>query len=186
MDTLGIGALLSRSVRRNRGARMLALLAILAMVAAATASAAPPASPPLPNMMLVVDAKPEVLAAYDRALRKLVPRDYRRYGLGCSVDYLDGDGDEGCAVMREGNPVPDDLEKLVYYFNDGNKDLVRKFETARVRAQQKAPKENLLLDFRRYEERTPDCRVFRQPCAYLPYCSQFGSCSAQGSSCVKC
>src|SRR5262245_34155702 len=110
MNTFLISSSQSKSVHCNRGVRPLGLCVLL-MCVAAWAWAAPPAkTAPPPNMMLVIDAKPEVLAAFDRTLRKLVPKDYRRYGLGCSVDYLDGDGDEGCVVMREGNPVPDDLE----------------------------------------------------------------------------
>lgn len=164
--------------------RLIVLFA--ATLLAAPLAATQPSAPPLPNTMLFVDGKPEVLADFDRALRRLVPKDYMRYGLGCSVDYLDGEGEEGCAVMREGNPVPDDLEKLVYYFNDGNKDLVKKLETARTRAQRKHPKEALLLNFHQYQERTPDCRVFGAACVYAPYCSQYSSCSTQSSSCNKC
>ena len=51
------------------------------------------------------------------------------------MDYDDGDGEEGCNVMRRGNPVPEDLEFLVYYFNDKNTSLLKKFEQAREEGQ---------------------------------------------------
>jgi hypothetical protein len=148
--------------------------------------AAPVAPLPLPNTVLIIDAKPDQLAAFDRALRPLIPARYDLYGLGCTVDYLDGQGDEGCNVMRRGNPVPDDLEYLVYYFNGGNKLLRQKFETARSRVLHQFPDAKLLLTFRDHQERQPDCSVQPQPCVSVPYCQQYGNCSTQTSSCKKC
>jgi hypothetical protein len=148
--------------------------------------AAPRAPLPLPNTVLIVDAKPDQLAAFDRALRPLIPARYDLYGLGCTVDYLDGEGDEGCNVMRPGNPIPDDLEYLVYYFNDGNQLFRKKFETARSQVRRQFPDAKLLLTFRHHDERQPDCSGQPQPCVTVPYCQQYGNCSAQTSSCEKC
>jgi len=102
-------------------------------------------APPPPNTMLLVDAKPEPMAAFERALRQLIPKRYDRYGLGCTVDYDDGDGEEGCNVMRRGNPVPEDLEFLVYYFNDKNTSLLTKFEQAREKVKRQFPSEKSIF-----------------------------------------
>jgi hypothetical protein len=149
-------------------------------------SAAPPVPPP-PNSVLIVDAKPEQMAAFDRALRKLVPARYDRYGLGCTVDYLDGDGDEGCDIMKPGRPVPDDLEFLVYYFNDKNKPLVQKFDRAQEQVRRQFPNEKLIVTINPYEHRPPDCTgQALQGCAAVSYCPQYGNCSTQRTSCKRC
>jgi len=164
--------------------RACALFAALGVYA--IASGAPPALRP-PNVMLAVDAEPEQIAAFDRALRKLVPTRYDRYGLGCTVDYLDGDGEEGCEIMRPGRPIPDDLEFLVYYYNDNNKPLVQKIEKVREQVQRQFPGKKLILQTYPYEHRPPDCRAQAlQGCIAVPYCPQFGNCSTQASSCKRC
>jgi len=144
-------------------------------------------APPPPNTMLLVDAKPEPMAAFERALRQLIPKRYDRYGLGCTVDYDDGDGEEGCNVMRRGNPVPEDLEFLVYYFNDKNTSLLTKFEQAREKVKRQFPSEKLILTFNRYEHRPPDCTgQALQGCMAVSYCPQYGNCSTQRNSCKRC
>ena len=127
------------------------------------------------------------MAAFDRALRPLIPtKNYEHYGLGCVVDYEDGQGDLGCDVMKPGHPIPDDLEGLVYYFNDNNKALLKKFEIAERRVRQQFPNAKLFLDYRQHEERKPDCSVQPQPCVFAPYCQQYGNCSTQTSTCKRC
>jgi hypothetical protein len=167
--------------------RMMALIFVgaLCVLSEARAETTRRTLPPA-NTILIVDAKPEQTAAFDRALRQQIHSSYERYGLGCSVDYLDGLGDEGCSVMRAGNPIPDDLEYLVYYFSDSNKELRAKFEVARRVVQKKFPRAKLLLTFRHHEERAPDCSIQPQPCVSVPYCQQYGNCSTQSASCQKC
>jgi hypothetical protein len=163
-----------------------AVLCVAAFGVHSASTAAPPALLP-PNSTLIVDAKPEQMAAFDRALRKLVRARYDRYGLGCTVDYLDGDGEEGCDIMKPGRPVPDDLEFLVYYFNDKNKPLVQKFDRAQEQVRRQFPEEKLIVTISPYAHRPPDCTgQALQGCTAVSYCPQYGNCSTQRTSCKRC
>jgi len=137
-----------------------------------------------PTMEVKVAGTPAQLAAFDKAFR---PNVGAAEPLGCLVTVLDAPS--SCDDLQK-TPVPPSATDLRYEFLGSHTSVYEKVGSALNQVQPptfSSGREGLpMLTIRPILVPDRDCSLLPQPCVAAPFCIQFGRCSKQQGTCIKC